>query len=418
MTDSMRIRGRLAGGLALLALATCTTSAAAADAPTRYSLAGGCYALTSASTGRSSRAATSCGCRRRRLGSYLLYRPDARLPRRAATTAASVPRRSRARRPTGRSSRRAATRSRSRPRRHPTSVLAVSGAAAMAAWRHGGGAGARRSSRSCRRAAAPTTPRPSSTPRARRRRAALPFGEVGGLIDGHMHWMTFEYLGGNFHCGRPWDAVRDPVRAARLLGDRGPAGHARRRSRTSSTSAAPTQPARHDGLAEAHRVGTPTTSPTRAPTGAGSQRAWMGGLRLIVMPVNENRILCELHDQPPQLVRRDGHRAQRASTTCNELQDYVDAQAGGPGKGFFQIVTDPFEARQGDQRGQDGGRPRDRGLRAVRLPGLGPARRATRRRSTASSTSSTTAACARRCCSTSSTTRSRASASTAGRSAR
>ena len=28
------------------------------------------------------------------------------------------------------------------------------------------------------------------------------------------------------------------------------------------------------------------------------------------------------------------------------LQDYVDAQAGGPGKGFFQIVTDPFSARR------------------------------------------------------------------------
>src|SRR5581483_11175183 len=28
------------------------------------------------------------------------------------------------------------------------------------------------------------------------------------------------------------------------------------------------------------------------------------------------------------------------------LQDYVDAQAGGPGKGFFRIVTNPFQARQ------------------------------------------------------------------------
>ena len=28
------------------------------------------------------------------------------------------------------------------------------------------------------------------------------------------------------------------------------------------------------------------------------------------------------------------------------LQDYVDAQAGGPGKGFFRIVTNPFQARR------------------------------------------------------------------------
>ena len=30
----------------------------------------------------------------------------------------------------------------------------------------------------------------------------------------------------------------------------------------------------------------------------------------------------------------------------HELQDYIDAQSGGPGKGWFRIVDDPFEARQ------------------------------------------------------------------------
>ena len=29
-----------------------------------------------------------------------------------------------------------------------------------------------------------------------------------------------------------------------------------------------------------------------------------------------------------------------------QLEDYIDAQAGGPGKGFFRIVTNPFEARE------------------------------------------------------------------------
>jgi hypothetical protein len=35
-----------------------------------------------------------------------------------------------------------------------------------------------------------------------------------------------------------------------------------------------------------------------------------------------------------------------------ELQDYIDAQSGGPGKGFFRIVTDPFQARKVIQRGK------------------------------------------------------------------
>ena len=31
------------------------------------------------------------------------------------------------------------------------------------------------------------------------------YGEVRGLVDLHMHWMAFEFLGGRAHCGRPWD---------------------------------------------------------------------------------------------------------------------------------------------------------------------------------------------------------------------
>ena len=50
-----------------------------------------------------------------------------------------------------------------------------------------------------------------------------------------------------------------------------------------------------------------------------------------------------------------------------ELQDYIDAQNGGPGKGLFRIVTDPFEARRVDQRRQARRGHGHRGLRALRL---------------------------------------------------
>ena len=75
------------------------------------------------------------------------------------------------------------------------------------------------------------------------------------------------------------------------------------------------------------------------------QRAWMAGLRLMVMSVNENRVLCSL-----QANRRtdcdEMATVRRGLDDIRELQRYVDAQAGGPGRGFFQIVTDPFEARR------------------------------------------------------------------------
>ncbi len=65
----------------------------------------------------------------------------------------------------------------------------------------------------------------------------------------------------------------------------------------------------------------------------------------MVMPVNENRVLCQL-----QANRKtdcdEMATARQEIDDIYKLQNYVDAQAGGPGQGFFQIVTDPFEARR------------------------------------------------------------------------
>jgi hypothetical protein len=171
----------------------------------------------------------------------------------------------------------------------------------------------------------------------------LPFGRVGGLVEGHMHWMTFEYIGGNFHCGQPWH----PYGIAYALPDcssvEGPQG-----------SAAPVQNFLNFGAPESPH----DTSgyPKMTAWGPGNltyegtywrwiERAWLGGLRLMVMSVNENRVLCELQaNRKTNCDEMDTVR--RGFKDIRELQRYVDAQAGGPGKGFFQIVTDPFQARR------------------------------------------------------------------------
>ena len=41
-----------------------------------------------------------------------------------------------------------------------------------------------------------------------------------------MHWMTFEYLGGNFHCGKPWDAYGIPFALPDCSSIEGPQGSA------------------------------------------------------------------------------------------------------------------------------------------------------------------------------------------------
>lgn len=80
------------------------------------------------------------------------------------------------------------------------------------------------------------------------------------------------------------------------------------------------------------------------------KRAWMAGLRLLVQHATTNSVICEF------MV---GTGFQHARYSCNDMvavdriidetyamERYIDAQAGGPGKGFFRIVTTPQEARE------------------------------------------------------------------------
>ncbi|HKH22123.1 MAG TPA: hypothetical protein VKA88_00755, partial [Solirubrobacterales bacterium] len=53
---------------------------------------------------------------------------------------------------------------------------------------------------------------------------------VRGLMDGHMHWVNFEYLGGNFHCGRPWHPYGIPAALPDCSSIEGPDGAADRAS--------------------------------------------------------------------------------------------------------------------------------------------------------------------------------------------
>jgi microsomal dipeptidase-like Zn-dependent dipeptidase len=80
------------------------------------------------------------------------------------------------------------------------------------------------------------------------------------------------------------------------------------------------------------------------------QRAYLGGLRLLVQHATTNSVLCEMIT---------GINAQRVRYSCNDmvavereiaetyaLERYVDAQHGGPGRGWFRVVTSPEEARR------------------------------------------------------------------------
>ncbi|MDQ6745817.1 MAG: hypothetical protein M3Z27_07385 [Actinomycetota bacterium] len=170
---------------------------------------------------------------------------------------------------------------------------------------------------------------------------SAPQGTVSGTVDAHTHVTAFEFLGGDFHCGRPWHPFGIP-------------------------SALPDCASVQQGFngqvesfldygtpAHAHDTrGWPTFRDWPSPTDlaeegdyyTGIKRAWMAGLRVMVTHLVDNEALCAL-----MTSRRnpcdDMAAVRTQAADLRALQDYIDAQSGGPGKGFFRIVTNPFQAR-------------------------------------------------------------------------
>ena len=169
-------------------------------------------------------------------------------------------------------------------------------------------------------------------------RSPTPFGEVRGTVDGHMHWMAFEFLGGSVHCGRPWH----PYGAPFALTD----------CPDHATGVAPLESAlggreRHDPIGWPTFKDWPDDQSLTHETSYYKwvERAWRGGLRVFVNLLVDNAVLCELYPLKRNSCNEmDGVRLE--AKRIYELQDYVDAQYGGPGKGWLRIVKDPFEARR------------------------------------------------------------------------
>lgn len=80
------------------------------------------------------------------------------------------------------------------------------------------------------------------------------------------------------------------------------------------------------------------------------QRAYLGGLRLLVQHSTSSQVLCELtagiSSQTPRISCNEMVAAKRIFDETRAMERYIDAQHGGPGKGWFRVVQSPAEARE------------------------------------------------------------------------
>ncbi len=173
---------------------------------------------------------------------------------------------------------------------------------------------------------------------------ASPFQEVRGYLDAHTHGMAFEFLGGNVHCGRPWH----PYGVTRALQD------CLDHTLTAGSGALLENVLKPGSPVDPHDpVGWPTFKDWPAPdslTHEGTyykwlERSWRGGQRIMVNLLVENNQLCNVYPiKRNSCDDMDSIRLQ--AKAMRDLERYVDAQSGGPGEGWYRIVTDPFEARE------------------------------------------------------------------------
>jgi hypothetical protein len=171
-------------------------------------------------------------------------------------------------------------------------------------------------------------------------------GAVYGFADAHMHWTGFRLFGGAWHCGRPWHkygivyAMPDCAQY-----DQGTNGQVR----AFIDGRVPGQP--YDS------VGWPTFGYWPGPTRQAEEgtyytsveRAWLGGLRLLVVLLVDNEALCDAmttRDPAPPASCNDMDSVRVQNQDLEEFEDYVDAQNGGPGQGWLRIVTTPSRARK------------------------------------------------------------------------
>ncbi len=169
------------------------------------------------------------------------------------------------------------------------------------------------------------------------------YTEVTGLLEGHLHAMAFEFLGGRVRCGKPWDERGIAVALKDCPDHAGNGAGAVLENILSTGSPLGT----HDNSGWPNFKGWPRPeSLTHEQVYyRWLERSWRGGLRLMVNLLVDNQQLCEVYPLKKNSCNEmDSVRLQLRR--IRELQSYIDRKSGGPGKGWLKIVKDPFEARK------------------------------------------------------------------------
>ena len=181
-------------------------------------------------------------------------------------------------------------------------------------------------------------------------RGRLPDGSVFGFADAHLHITADLRAGGRVLYGKAFDRFGITEALGHDADDHGPNGVL---DVTGNLLRSGLPVGTHDNGGWPTFTGWPTydTNTHQQIYYRWLQRAWMAGLRLVVAQTVEDEPLCRI--EPVK-----SHSCDETDTILLEvarlraLQDYVDAQSGGRGRGWLRIVENPAAARRAIERGK------------------------------------------------------------------
>ncbi|MFI5938010.1 hypothetical protein [Actinoplanes sp. NPDC051494] len=167
-------------------------------------------------------------------------------------------------------------------------------------------------------------------------------GKLNGWIDAHAHVTAAAAFGGEMHCGEAWDPGGVTVAQA------GCPSHA-----TLGVGAVFEAIIGGTDPIDSAEDGWPTFGDWPQPESLlheqsyyrSIERTWRSGERVLNALLVGNRVICELYPlRETSCDEMDQVRVQYQY--LKSMQDYVDAQSGGPGLGWFRLAKTPADVRR------------------------------------------------------------------------
>ncbi|WP_236885662.1 hypothetical protein [Dietzia massiliensis] len=177
-------------------------------------------------------------------------------------------------------------------------------------------------------------------------RAATPDGAppIRGMVDAHAHITASQAFGGGLRCGEPFA----PGGIAEALADcptHSGTGHF---ALLESVLGGTDLPGGNQGSPTFAQWPSHDSQLHEQAHYSGIERAWRGGLRVLNNHLVANRVLCEALvglGVPARTACDEMAQLRHQVDYLNRMEAHIDAEHGGPGRGWFRIARSPEDVR-------------------------------------------------------------------------